>query len=92
MKMTIGRKLTIGLGVMLVMVVIMSSIFFWATKGAEKAKTEALELSEFNTFFSERVIDHLKWMDGLTTLETIVRDFRIPVILVSSLTREGAER
>lgn len=30
-------------------------------------------------------------MDGLTTLETIVRDFRIPVILVSSLTREGAE-
>lgn len=67
MKMTIGRKLTIGLGVMLVMVVIMSSIFFWATKGAEKAKTEALELSEFNTFFSERVIDHLKWMDGLSS-------------------------
>ncbi len=30
-------------------------------------------------------------MDGLTTLSVIVRDFRIPVILVSSLTVEGAE-
>lgn len=30
-------------------------------------------------------------MDGLTTLRTIVKDFGIPVILVSSLTREGAE-
>lgn len=30
-------------------------------------------------------------MDGLTTLKSIVRDFRIPVILVSSLTEEGAE-
>ena len=29
-------------------------------------------------------------MDGLTALKTIVRDFRVPVILVSSLTREGA--
>ncbi len=30
-------------------------------------------------------------MDGLTTLGSIVRDFGIPVILVSSLTKEGAE-
>lgn len=30
-------------------------------------------------------------MDGLTTLKSIVRDFKIPVILVSSLTKEGAE-
>lgn len=30
-------------------------------------------------------------MDGLTTLKSIVRDFGIPVILVSSLTKEGAE-
>ena len=30
-------------------------------------------------------------MDGLTTLRSIVRDFGIPVILVSSLTKEGTE-
>jgi len=30
-------------------------------------------------------------MDGLTTLRAIVRDYRIPVILVSSLTKQGAE-
>jgi len=30
-------------------------------------------------------------MDGLTTLSAIVRDYRIPVILVSSLTKQGAE-
>lgn len=29
-------------------------------------------------------------MDGLTALKTIVRDFKVPVILVSSLTKEGA--
>src|SRR3990172_3678260 len=30
-------------------------------------------------------------MDGLAALRSIVRDFGIPVILVSSLTKEGAE-
>jgi two-component system chemotaxis response regulator CheB len=30
-------------------------------------------------------------MDGITTLKSIVKDFGIPVILVSSLTKEGAE-
>ena len=30
-------------------------------------------------------------MDGLTTLSVIVKEYRIPVILVSSLTKQGAE-
>lgn len=30
-------------------------------------------------------------MDGLTALRSIVKDFRLPVILVSSLTKQGAE-
>lgn len=67
MKMTIGKKLTLGLGIMLAMVAIMGSVFLWATKEVKKAKNDAIGLAELNTFFSEKVVDHLKWMDGLTS-------------------------
>jgi methyl-accepting chemotaxis protein len=67
MKMTIGKKLTIGLSIMLAMVVVMGSGFLWATKEVKKAKNDALELAELNTFFSEKVVDHMRWMDGLTS-------------------------
>ncbi len=67
MKMTIGRKLTIGLAVMLTMLVVMSGVFLWATKEVKEAEEKTLALSNLNTFFSERVVDHFKWMDGLSS-------------------------
>ncbi len=67
MKIGIGMKLFIGLGVILVMVCAMSGIFYVSMKNVEKAETRAINLSDMNTFFSERVVDHLKWVDGLST-------------------------
>src|SRR5512135_871473 len=67
MKIGIGMKLFIGLGVILVLVCAMSGIFYVSMKNVEKAETRAINLSDMNTFFSERVVDHLKWVDGLST-------------------------
>ncbi len=67
MKLKISTKLFAGLGGILIMVISMAAVFYLALQNIEKAKTEALNLSDLNTFFSERVVDHLKWVDGLST-------------------------
>ena len=67
MKIKTGTKLFAGLGVILVMVVIMAGVFYLSMKNVEATKTEVLQMAELDTFFSERVVDHLKWMDGLSS-------------------------
>lgn len=67
MKIKISTKLFVGLGGILVMVIVMAGAFYLSMKNVEETKTETLKLSELNTFFSERVVDHLKWMDGLSS-------------------------
>ncbi|MDO9287609.1 MAG: methyl-accepting chemotaxis protein [Thermodesulfovibrionales bacterium] len=67
MKIKISTKLFIGLGVILAIVIAMAGGFYWSMKNVEEAKSEVLRLSELNTFFSERVVDHLKWIDGLSS-------------------------
>ncbi len=67
MKIKISTKLFVGLGIILVMVLSMSVVYYLSMKNVENIKSEALQLSEMNTFFSDRVVDHLKWMDGLST-------------------------
>lgn len=67
MKMTIGRKLSLGLGLMLVLVLIMGGVFLRTNRQVQRAQANAVELSELNTFFSEKVVDHMKWMDGLSS-------------------------
>jgi len=67
MKIKISTKLFIGLGVILAIVIAMGGGFYLSMKDVEQAKTEALQLSELNTFFSDRVVDHLKWVDGLSS-------------------------
>ncbi len=67
MKMTIGRKLSLGLGIILVLVLIMGGVFFWTSSQVQRAQANAVEVSDLNTFFSEKVVDHMKWMDGLAS-------------------------
>lgn len=67
MKIKLSTKLFAGLGVILVMVVAMAGVFYLSMKNVEASKTEALQLAELNTFFSDRVVDHLKWMDGISS-------------------------
>ena len=67
MKIKTGTKLFAGLGVILVMVVIMAGVFYLSMKNVEATKAEVLQMADLDTFFSERVVDHLKWMDGLSS-------------------------
>ncbi len=67
MKIKTSAKLFAGLGVIIVMVLAMAVVFYLSMKKVEASKTEALQLAELNTFFSDRVVDHLKWMDGISS-------------------------
>jgi methyl-accepting chemotaxis protein len=67
MKMTIGRKLSIGLGIMLAMVLTMGVIFFLTVKQVQDAEAKKEQMMELNTMLSERMVDHYKWVDGITS-------------------------
>ncbi|MDP2167530.1 MAG: methyl-accepting chemotaxis protein [Thermodesulfovibrionales bacterium] len=67
MNLTIGKKLTIGLAITLVMVTALGGIFYWSSKKVERIEKETMELANLNAFFSERTVDHLKWMDGISS-------------------------
>ncbi len=67
MKLTIGRKLTMGVGIMLLMVVIMGGVFFWATRQVQNEMQSYLEVRNLNGLLTARITDHYKWMDGLAS-------------------------
>ena len=67
MKITIGRKLTMGLSVMLFLVLIMGSVFFWTTSQVEHEMNSYLEVRNLNGSLSTLIMDHYKWMDGLAS-------------------------
>jgi len=67
MKLTIGNKITLGISVMIVLVMIMGVIFYMASKKAEQAVMQNQEIRGVNGLMTARIIDHLKWMDGLSS-------------------------
>lgn len=67
MKMTIGRKLSIGLGILLALVLTMGVVFFLTVKQVQNAEAKNEEMMELNTMLSERMVDHYKWVDGITS-------------------------
>src|SRR3990172_5250765 len=67
MKLTIGNKMTIGLSVMIFFVIIMGALFYAASKRAEQAVAQNQEIRAVNGLMTARIIDHLKWMDGLSS-------------------------
>lgn len=67
MKMSIGRKLTLALGVLLVMVLIMGAVFLWTIKEVNKTEERNEEVMSLDVLISERIADHFKWVDGLSS-------------------------
>ena len=67
MTMTIGRKLGAGLGVMLILVFIMGGLFFWSTKAVQNAVDKHQEVRAINGLMTGRIVDHYKWMDGISS-------------------------
>jgi methyl-accepting chemotaxis protein len=67
MKMTVGKKIGFGLGVMLAMVLLMGGVFLRANYEVQDAATRNQELRAVNGLLSARMVDHFKWMDGLSS-------------------------
>jgi methyl-accepting chemotaxis protein len=66
-KYTIGRKLLLGLGVLLVMVLVMGGLFFWSSRAVQQAVAKNLEVRLTNGLLTARIVDHYKWMDGIAS-------------------------
>ncbi|RJR36075.1 MAG: HAMP domain-containing protein [Desulfobacteraceae bacterium] len=67
MNMTIGRKLSVCLGVMLALVLVMGGVFLWASKQSEGALTKNQTIRELNGLMTARIVDHYLWMDGISS-------------------------
>ncbi len=67
MSMTIGRKLSVGIGVLMAMVFVMGGVFIWTTSQVRAAAAKQQELRDLNGLLTARMMDHYKWMDGLSS-------------------------
>jgi len=67
MRLTLKKKLGGGLGVLLAMVVLMGSVSFWSNMRVKSAVAKNQELRELNGLLTARIVDHFKWMDGLSS-------------------------
>jgi methyl-accepting chemotaxis protein len=67
MTFTIGRKLVIGLGVLLVLVLTMGGLFFRSSRAVQDAVARNMELRATNGLLTARIVDHFHWMDGIAS-------------------------
>jgi len=67
MKLTIGRKLTMGMGVMLFLVLVMGSVFLWTTHQVKQEMQSYQAVRNLNALLTARIFDHYRWMDGLAS-------------------------
>jgi methyl-accepting chemotaxis protein len=65
MKLTLGRKLSIGLGLMIALVLIMMGVFFVTSAQVQKAQQRNEEIMSLSRFVSEETIDQLKWTNDI---------------------------
>ena len=67
MKATISQKLGSVLGTLLLLMISMGAFFYFSSRQVQKAVAQNQELRGTNELMTARVIDHLKWMDGIST-------------------------
>ncbi len=65
-NMTIGKKLTLGLGVMLLMVLIMGIVFYGTTRQVQKELKTYQQIRALNALMTARIMDHFRWIEGLS--------------------------
>ncbi len=67
MKLTISQKLGSVLGILLILMIIMGAFFYLSSRQVQKAVAQNQEQRGINELMTGRIIDHLKWMDGIST-------------------------
>ncbi|MEZ6192815.1 MAG: methyl-accepting chemotaxis protein [Phycisphaerales bacterium] len=66
MRLTIGRKLAVGFGVVIVLMGVSYSVNRYETGRVQAAQAQAHELDGAAKLMIEKVVDHYKWLDGLS--------------------------
>lgn len=67
MKLTISQKLGSVLGILLLLMLSMGAFFYFSSRQVQKAVAQNQEQRGINELMTGRIIDHLKWMDGIST-------------------------
>jgi methyl-accepting chemotaxis protein len=67
MRMTISRKLAVGVVVVMALVAVMGGSSLWASRSVQLADDRNQELRQVNGLLSARMVDHYRWVDGLSS-------------------------
>jgi len=67
MKLTIGKKLSLGLSILLFLVVLMGIAFLWASRQVQQEVASNQEIRDLNGLMTARIVDHFRWMDGIAS-------------------------
>lgn len=67
MKLTISQKLGMVPGILFLLMISMGIFFYFSLGNVQKAVERNQELRSINELMTNRLIDHLKWMDGIST-------------------------
>ncbi len=67
MKMTLKNKLWGGVGVLVAMVLLLGTVLFWTNIRVKNDVARNKELRDLNGQLTARIVDHFKWMDGLSS-------------------------
>ncbi len=65
--MTIARKIVAGISALLALVLVLGLTFLHAATGARESLRQSEQARDLNEIMSDRIIDHLSWVDGLSS-------------------------
>ncbi|MGQ9629521.1 MAG: methyl-accepting chemotaxis protein [bacterium] len=73
--LTIGKKLYLGFGVVIVLMLVMSVVSYLMVNRLMSTQNEIVKDHEYIIFLTEKDLDHLKWVWALSALFTLGRHF-----------------
>ncbi|MGA1871551.1 MAG: ATP-binding protein [bacterium] len=75
MRMTIGKKLMGGFSIVLILLMILSAMFFYAIARMNSASNFLIENLKLDMFLDEKIGDHLRWLNDLSDQFLLGRSF-----------------
>ena len=69
-RMPVGRKITVGFGVVMVMLVVVGGINYTGVGGIVKNAEQVIAGNKLDALLAQREVDHLNWANRLNTLLT----------------------
>jgi methyl-accepting chemotaxis protein len=67
-SLTLGKKISIGFGICVSIILILVTVSFFGISGIVNNAGEVIDGNKLSGEFTQREVDHLNWVGGLTTL------------------------